>query len=137
MNNVKTKELEPAILKLEGQIKDTKKEMSDLLDFRNKEEAQFKKALKDDMDAADLLRQAIAALAKFYKDNKIALPALVQTKKAPEYAKDEDKAPETSWSGSDYGGRSSESGGILAILEMLVEDTEKEIKEGRADNADA
>merc|ERR1719408_455856 len=89
------------------------------------------------MDAADLLRQAIAALAKFYKDNKIALPALVQTKKAPEYAKNEDKAPETSWSGSDYGGRSSESGGILAILEMLVEDTEKEIKEGRADNADA
>jgi len=136
MGNTKM-ELEGDIDKLKGQIKDTKKEMKDLLDFRNKEEAQFKKALKDDMDAADLLRQAIAALAKFYKDNKIALPALAQTKKAPEYAKDEDKAPETSWSGSDYGGRSSESGGILAILEMLVEDTEKEIKEGRADNADA
>merc|ERR1719161_24040 len=89
------------------------------------------------MDAADLLRQAIAALAKFYKDNKIDMPSLVQTKaEAPEYAKNADKAPEASFSG-DYGGRSSESGGILAILEMLVEDTEKEMKEGRDDNADA
>merc|ERR1719247_3683234 len=54
-----------------------------------------------------------------------------------EYKNDADKAPETSWSGSDYGGRQSESGGIIAILEMLVEDTEKEIKENRADDADA
>merc|ERR1719324_376688 len=80
------------------------------------------------------MNQAIAALTKFYKDNKVSM-GLVQ--KAPEYSKDADKAPETSWSGGDYGGRKSESGGILAILEMLVEDTEKEMKEGRDDNADA
>merc|ERR1719197_545823 len=65
------------------------------------------------------------------------VPQLLQKATAPEYAEDPDKAPETSWSGSDYGGRKSESGGIIAILEMLVEDTEKEMKEGRADNADA
>merc|ERR1719231_293949 len=64
------------------------------------------------------------------------VPELLQ-KKAPAYTNDPDKAPETSWSGSDYGGRKSETGGIIAILEMLVEDTEKEMKEGRADNADA
>merc|ERR1719159_1996992 len=64
------------------------------------------------------------------------VPELLQ-KKAPEYTNDPDKAPETSWSGSGYGGRKSETGGIIAILEMLVEDTEKEMKEGRADNADA
>merc|ERR1719313_3286599 len=64
------------------------------------------------------------------------VPELIQ-KKAPEYTNDADKAPETSWSGSDYGGRKSETGGIIAILEMLAEDTEKEMKEGRADNADA
>merc|ERR1719488_246145 len=63
------------------------------------------------------------------------VPSLIQ--KAPEYAKDDDKAPETSWSGANYGGRKSESGGIIAILEMLVEDTEKEMAEGRADDADA
>jgi hypothetical protein len=63
------------------------------------------------------------------------VPALVQEKK-PEYAQDPDKAPEASFSG-DYGGRKSESGGILAILAMLVEDTEKEMAEARADDADA
>merc|ERR1712050_5323 len=84
------------------------------------------------------LKQAIVALSKFYKNNKMAVPELVQKgRKSPEYSKDADKAPETSWSGADYGGRKSETGGILAILEMLVEDLEKEMKEGRADDADA
>merc|ERR1719152_1077820 len=109
--------------------------MAELLKFRNKEEADFRQALKDDADAVALLRKAIEALSEFYKRNKMDVPSLVQ--KAPEYAKDDDKAPETSWSGSNYGGRKSESGGIIAILEMLVEDTEKEMKEGRADDADA
>merc|ERR1719502_2377469 len=103
--------------------------------MRNEEVAAFRQALKDDADAADLLSQAIVALSEFYKRNKMPVPSLLQ--KAPEYTNDPDKAPETSWSGSDYGGRKSETGGIIAILEMLVEDTEKEMKEGRADNADA
>merc|ERR1719331_2270574 len=87
------------------------------------------------MDAADLLRQAIAALSSFYKRNKMDVPQLIQ--KAPEYAKDQDKAPDAGFADGNYGGRKSESGGIIAILEMLVEDTEKEIAEGRADNGDA
>merc|ERR1719502_1244217 len=103
--------------------------------MRNEEVAAFRQALKDDADAADLLSQAIVALSEFYKRNKMPVPQLLQ--KAPEYAEDEDKAPETSWSGSNYGGRKSESGGIIAILEMLAEDTEKEMKDGRADDADA
>merc|ERR1719174_1999616 len=61
---------------------------------------------------------------------------LALSQKAPEYAKNPDKAPET-WSGADYGGRKSESTGILAILAMLVEDAQKEIAEGRSDDADA
>jgi len=128
------KELAGEIAALEDDIKDTNKEMADLLNFRNKEEAAFKQALKDDMDAADLLRQAIDALSSFYKRNKMEVPALVQK---PQYDQDPDRAPETSWSDDKYGGRKSESGGIIAILQMLVEDTEKEIAEGRADNADA
>merc|ERR1719506_3029265 len=109
--------------------------MAQLLKFRNKEEADFIQALKDDADAAALLKKAIVALSEFYKRNKMPVPSLIQ--KGPEYAEDPDKAPETSWSGSDYGGRKSESGGIIAILQMLAEDTEKEMKEGGADDADA
>merc|ERR1719454_2536983 len=61
----------------------------------------------------------------------------MQSKKQPEYSVDEDKAPETTWSGGDYGGRKGESGGIIAILEMIKEDTENEMKVSRQDDADA
>jgi hypothetical protein len=135
MGNTK-KELLAEIKTLEDEIADTKKSQEDLLDFRNKDSADFKQALKDDHDAANLLRKAIEALSSFYKRNKMDVPQLVQKEAKPEYAQDADKAPEASFSG-DYGGRKSESGGILAILAMLVEDTEKEMAEGRADDADA
>merc|ERR1719198_2130700 len=61
------------------------------------------------------------------------VPSLIQ--KAPEYTEDQDDAPSADFAASDS--RKSETGGILAILEMLVEDLEKEMKEGRADDADA
>jgi len=132
MGNTKT-ELEEEIEKLEGDISTTKKNQKDLLDMRNTESDDFKQALKDDTDAVALIREAITALSKFYKNNKIAL---VQ-QKAPEYAEDPDKAPESSSFSSDYGGRKSETGGILAILDMLAEDLEKEIADGRKDDAEA
>jgi len=131
--NREAKDLRGDIKNLEGEIKNTNDDMAQLLKFRNKEVREFRQALKDDADAVNLLKQAIVALADFYKRNKIPLPALVQ--KAPEYAEDADKAPETNFADADS--RKSETGGILAILEMLVEDSQKEMKEGRADDADA
>jgi len=130
MGNTKT-ELQGEINNLKADIKATEKSQADILGFRNKESAQFKQALKDDTDAVALVKQAIGALSKFYKSNKIPL-GLAQK---PEYAEDADKPPST-WEG-DYGGRKSESGGILAILSMIAEDLEKEIAEGRSDDADA
>jgi len=126
------KELEEEISALEGDIGTTNKNMKELLDMRNEESDDFKQALKDDTDAIGLLQKAITALSKYYKNNNIPVSL---TQKAPEYAEDPDKAPETSFSNS--GSRSSESGGILAILSMLVEDLEKEVADARGDDADA
>eukprot|EP00747_Dinoflagellata_sp_TGD_P155722 gnl/TRDRNA2_/TRDRNA2_177604_c2_seq46.p1 gnl/TRDRNA2_/TRDRNA2_177604_c2~~gnl/TRDRNA2_/TRDRNA2_177604_c2_seq46.p1 ORF type:complete len:703 (+),score=270.40 gnl/TRDRNA2_/TRDRNA2_177604_c2_seq46:55-2163(+) len=130
----KEKELEKKIETLEASMDETKKEMKELLDQRNEEEDQFKKALKEDMEAAEVIGKAITALSAFYKKNKIPLE-LVQKKKAPEYSVDEDKAPETGFSGA--GKRSSESTGLVAILSMLKEDVEKEIKVAREEDAEA
>jgi phage shock protein A len=127
------KSLQTEVETLEASIEETKTEMKELLDNRNEEEDQFKKALKDDVDAVDLLDKAITSLSAFYKKNKIPLE-LVQ-KKGPEYSVDQDKAPEASFSGS--GSRKSESGGLIAILSMLKEDVEKEIKTARAEDAEA
>merc|ERR1719446_1955710 len=128
-------ELEATIDSLKGEMATTKGDMESLLEMRNKEHKDFVKALKDDADAVALIEKAIVSLSQFYKNNKIPLE-LVQ-KKEPEYTVDEDKAPETSFSGGDYGGRKGESGGIIAILEMIKEDTENEMKVSRQDDADA
>merc|ERR1719240_836775 len=127
------KELIKQLEKLEEDIKTTKDEMAERLEMRNEEAAEFKQALKDDVDAVALLGEAIVALSEFYKSNKLPLE-LVQE---PEYTVDQDKAPETTWSGGEYGGRKKESTGIIAILSMLKEDLEKEMKTGREEDAAA
>jgi len=126
------KELTASIKSLEESISTTKGDMEQMLDMRNDENKAFKKALKDDADAVALIEKAIVSLSAFYKNNKIPLE-LVQ-KKEPEYSVDQDKAPETSFSSP---GRKGESGGIIAILEMIKEDTENEMKVSRQDDSDA
>jgi len=126
-------ELKATVKSLEGEIGTTKSDMEQLLDMRNKESAAFIKSLKDDADAVALIEKAIVSLSQYYKNNKIPLE-LVQ-KKEPEYSVDEDKAPETSFSGGDS--HTGESGGIVAIMEMIKEDTENEMKVARQDDGDA
>jgi len=128
-------ELQSTIDSLEESIGNTKSDMEELLEMRNEESKAFIQALKDDADAVALIEKAIVSLSQFYKSNKIPLE-LVQ-KQEPEYSVDADKAPETTWSGGDYGGRKGESGGIIAILEMIKEDTQNEMKVSRQDDADA
>lgn len=126
-------ELKATIKSLKEAIGSTKSDMEQLLDMRNKESRAHVKALKDDADAVDLIAKAIVSLSQYYKNNKIPLDLM--QKKAPEYTVDEDKAPETTFSGG--GARKGESGGIVAILEMIKEDTENEMKVSRSDDADA
>jgi hypothetical protein len=131
MHNKKD-ELEAEIDYIKEEINGTKEEMAQLLYFRNKEVAEFRQALLDDHDAVGLIREAITALKKFYKENKIPL-ALRQD---PEYTHDPDKAPEI-FKDANYGGRKGETHGIIEILSMLAEDMEKEMSESRKDNTDA
>merc|ERR1719473_12739 len=122
--------LEKDIAVKEEEIAATNQTMAEMLEARNKEVEEFRKALKDDTDAVALIQQAIEALTAFYTNNKLPL-ALSQ--EDPKYTVDEDKAPDTF--GGDYGGRKSESTGIIAILSMLKEDLEKEIKTAREEEA--
>jgi len=128
MGNTKA-ELGKNLETVEGEIEATKKAMEELQKMRNKEESDFKQALEDDAEAVSLLEQAIAALSKFYADNKISF-----SQKAPEYSENPDKAPETSFDDGNYGGKKSQTGGVVAILEMLKDDLKNEMKTGRADD---
>jgi len=117
----KSTELQGSIDKVAGEITEQENAMKAALDVRNEEQAAFKAALKDDEDAVALLGKAIESMAAFYSNNKLSM-GLVQQ---PEHTVDKDKAPET-WS-KPYGGRSSESKGLVSILEMIKEDLEKEM----------
>merc|ERR1719476_673344 len=129
------KTLQGEIDTLEFQIEETKDEMKKQLDLRNDEVALFRQALKDDADGVQILTEVIAALKKFSKKNKIPLE-LRQKKDEPEYTNDPDKAPETIWEGANYGGRKDETTGIVAILGMLREDLENEMKIAREEDAE-
>jgi len=131
----KVKEIKSKIKDLESEMDDTKKKMAERLKLRNGEREDFEEALKVDQEAIDSLNQAIIALTKFYKKNKIPLNL---AQKEPKYTIDPDKAPEMEWAGQDsYGGRKEESTGIIAILSMTVEDYQKEMKTGRQQDAEA
>eukprot|EP00747_Dinoflagellata_sp_TGD_P133189 gnl/TRDRNA2_/TRDRNA2_175164_c7_seq11.p1 gnl/TRDRNA2_/TRDRNA2_175164_c7~~gnl/TRDRNA2_/TRDRNA2_175164_c7_seq11.p1 ORF type:complete len:406 (-),score=158.32 gnl/TRDRNA2_/TRDRNA2_175164_c7_seq11:141-1229(-) len=126
-------EYKKKIEECEAQIGEVETQMKEMLDERNEEYKLFQKALDDDLKAKALLEAAIDALSSFYKKNKIPLNLLQG--KGPEYSVDKDKAPSTTF-GSSHGGSKSESGGLIAILSMLVEDTQKEIDAGRAEDAE-
>jgi len=127
-------DLRNKVSNLEGDINATQEDMAEVLKLRNKESAAFVQSLQDDTDAVALIKKAVVTLTQFYKRNNIPLAELQEE---PEYSVDPDKAPETSWSGKEYGGRSSESGGIIAILSMIAEDLQIEMKDARAEDATA
>jgi len=123
---------------LKDAIKKTETEMAELLDLRNTDVADFRQAVKDDTQAVAILEEAIVALTRFYDKNKIELGLVSKRQEpGPKYTIDQDKAPETVWDNAEYKGRSSETTGIVAIVEMIKEDVEKEIKKAKEDDADA
>merc|ERR1719420_1368509 len=100
---------------------------------RVEENKAFQQALKDDAAAVELIAQAIQVLAGFYKKSFVQAGGHHHHSRmmpAPE-----DSPPET-FSG-DYGGRKSEGTGILAILAMIKEDIEKEMKVASEEEAEA
>merc|ERR1719174_3448899 len=118
--------LEEEIAKTDDEKNMTLTAMAEALATRNSENKAFKQALKDDSDAVGLISQALEVLAVQY--------GLLQTKQ-PEYKSNEDTPPET-FEGTDVR-KKSEGTGILAILSMIKEDIEKEMKVASKEEAEA
>jgi hypothetical protein len=110
--------------KLEAEKVDTEKKMADLkeamdeaLADRTAENEAFTGAKQDDLNAIELLGQAIEALSAYGSNN-----ALLQQ---PEFAVSEDQAPDTTFSGKDN--YKNAQGGIVSILTQIKENLEIEI----------
>lgn len=115
------------------EIKKVKKELADADKIRKEEAQSWKKSNADDKAAAELVGFARAALANFYKENDLNLLA----RKPPTVtAGDAPPPPPATWE-EPYTGASGESGGIIAILEMIKDDIDKDRRKAEQEEEDA
>merc|ERR1719181_1318099 len=112
-----TKEIED----MKEKIKQTMLDVSEATELRKKEHEEFVQSDKDDGEAAALVDQAKGVLTDFYQENGLVFvqtavrePADVEAGKAP-------PPPPATFEG-DYGGKTGDAQGIVAIMEMIRED---------------
>jgi hypothetical protein len=110
----------------ETEIKDVEDQVTEALTTRNEEHDISKQARKDDAEGVALIKKARGQMAAFYENNKKLL-----------LQQPEDVEAEPASLDANYGGRKSETTGVLAILDMLAEDIEKEMGEKQKAEKDA
>jgi exonuclease VII small subunit len=129
-------ECEKTIKELIADIKETKEELAKATRMREDENAAWKVTDKDDKLAAETVASAKDVLEGFYKDNGLVF---VQKGKQPVEGMAAGEAPPpppATWEG-DYGGKTGESQGIVAIMEMVHEDIKKDRADAKADEDSA
>jgi regulator of replication initiation timing len=128
----KIAECKKTIEELLEEHKKTKEELAKATRMRDDENAAWKVTDKDDKDAAATVQSAKEVLEGFYKENDLVL---VQKRKQPVTGMAAGEAPPPpppTWEG-DYGGKTGESMGIVAIMEMVYEDIVKDRADAKAD----
>jgi hypothetical protein len=114
----------------EAEIKSITEELDKAQTLRNDEHTEWEAANRDDGAAAELVDRAKGVLSDFYSDNGLVF---VQKKKMePVVAGEAPPPPPSTWE-APYGGKTGESQGIVAILEMIHEDILKDQAKGKAD----
>merc|ERR1719238_2398905 len=125
-------ECKKTIEELIAEHKKTKEELDKATRMREDENAAWKKTDKDDKLAAETVMSAKEVLEGYYKDNGLVF---VQKAKQPVEgmaAGDAPPPPPATWEGG-YGGKTGESQGIVAIMEMVHEDIKKDRADAKAD----
>mmetsp|Transcript_20545 Transcript_20545/g.25388 ORF Transcript_20545/g.25388 Transcript_20545/m.25388 type:complete len:269 (+) Transcript_20545:1-807(+) len=122
-------EMEDALKTLQGEIKETKKDIVERQKNRDEERKEHLAALKHDQDALVLLETAMEQIGKFFKENKIdPTAALIQRHQAEPKYKD---MPDAGFKDADYEGAKGSTKGLLGMMETIKGDMEKEIENGK------
>jgi len=124
-------EIVKTIAENEAEIKSIQEELAKATTMRGDEHTEWEAADRDDGAAADLVMRAKDVLAGFYEENNLNL--LQKAKKMdPVVAGEAPPPPPSTWE-APYGGKTGESQGIVAILEMIHEDINKDKTKSKAD----
>jgi len=116
-------ELTAQIAEADQQMADITKELGEMKTNRDAEKVEHDASEADDIKARDTVQSAITVLESFYKDNNLMF---VQQGVHQSPAGDAPPPPPGTWD-SPYGGKTAESGGIIAILGMIKEDIQEDI----------
>jgi len=110
------------------EMADTTNTINDMKDERAKENQAFIQAKKDDLAAIELMQQARETLMEYYKKNGVKMGAIQGSVNLlqEDPLKSAETAPDASFSGKDK--RKGQSKGIVAIMTMLIEDLQAEVK---------
>jgi len=123
-------EIVKTIAENEAEIKSIQEELAKATTMRGDEHTEWEAADRDDGAAAELTMRAKDVLAGFYEENNLNL--LQKNKMEPVVAGEAPPPPPTTWE-APYGGKTGESQGIVAILEMIHEDILKDQTKSKAD----
>merc|ERR1719498_1526025 len=115
----------------EESIEELKKALAEATLQREKEHAEWVTSDAEDKQAAEIVGQAKDVLDAFYADNNLVLVQAV-----PVEAGQAPPPPPTTWE-APYGGKTQESQGISAILEMIKEDILKDQAKAKAEEDQA
>jgi hypothetical protein len=130
----KIEALKATIVELEGEIKakqelmkESEEQLEEATRIRDDEHAAYLVASKEDADAASTVATAKEIISEFYSQNMMMLekrqPAVVAGQAPP--------PPPTTWD-APYGGKTSESTGIVTLLTLIHEDITKDIAKADA-----
>merc|ERR1719265_983171 len=123
---------ENTIKELAAEHKKTKEALDKAARMRADENAAWKQTDKDDKMAAETVASAKSVLEGFYKDNKLVFVQRSTQPVTDMAAGEAPPPPPATWEGG-YGGKTGESQGIVAIMEMVYEDIVKDRKDAKAD----
>merc|ERR1719161_2873009 len=123
--------LKTKIANLVKNIADLHNQIKEAQLMRDAENAEFKVAKGDDVAAKGLIEKTKGVLKKFYEDEGLALTqvhAKSHVAQAPVVVAGEAPPPPPPMWQEPYGGSPGEANGIQSILEMIIDDIDKDIR---------
>jgi len=122
------------IEEINEQVAGLEEDKRDAADQRAKEALEHEAAQKDNAAAIGLLENAVGVLQDFYQKNGLALAQMAQE---PFVEAGEAPTPPPSTWDTGYGGSKGESNGIVAIMEIIKADIEKDMGKADADEKES
>jgi chromosome segregation ATPase len=123
---------EKDIEEMTKEMAETKAALEKATRMRDDEHKAWKVTDVDDKEAADTVARAQKVLENFYVSNDLVLTQKSKQPVTGMAAGEAPPPPPATWEGG-YGGKTGEATGIVAILEMVHEDIEKDRADAKAD----